>query len=428
MDAYLCVSILFMKNLRAVLLLFVANSISAIAQGISMIAVPWYFALNNEMGLFALIFLATTFISIFWGPYGGTLIDRYNRKTIFLGLCAITGTLLFAISGLGFYQGHLSSLWVGLVFMITFLNYNLHFPAIYAFAQEIVPQAYYGKISSYLEIQHQLTTITAGALAAILLEGTMQGEINFFGFIFSTNWQIAPWKIYEIFFMDAGTYVVAFGIIALIKYESLVTRKKEGGNLLTQFKVGWDYLKAEKGITIFGVASFSVFVCMLISHFYLFPSYVKNRLLEHGDVYAAGDMYYAIGAIFAGLAIRKLFSQLTIPWSVILMTLIGAGVFFTLGFSKSLPIYYGMMLFLGITNAGIRIQRVTYLLENIPNQVYGRTGSIFFLSNIFFRIIFLSLFSLPFFTTGDNVIYGMYIFSTFLLVSALVLIFYRKRF
>jgi len=417
-----------MKNLRAVLLLFVANSISAIAQGISMIAVPWYFALNNEMGLFAMIFLLTTFISIFWGPYGGTLIDKYNRKRIFLGLCAITGILLFAVSGLGFYQGGLSSLWVGAVFTITFLNYNLHFPAVYAFAQEIVPQTYYGKISSYLEIQHQLTTVLAGALAAVLLEGTMSGEINFFGFIFQTDWQVESWEIHEIFLMDASTYVLAFGIIALIKFESLVTRKREGGNLFTQFKVGWDYLKEERGITIFGIASFSVFVCMLISHFYLFPAFVKNRLAEGGDVYAAGDMYYAFGAIFAGLAIRRLFNKMTIYWSVILMTLLGAGVFFTLGFSKSLAVFYGAMLFLGITNAGVRIQRVTYLLEKVPNQVYGRIGSIFFLSNIFFRIIFLSLFSIPFFTTGDNVIYGMLIFGVFLLISTFILIFYRKEF
>jgi len=321
------------------------------------------------MGLFALIFLMTTFISIFWGPYGGTLIDKYNRKRIFLGLCIVTGSLLFGISGLGFYQGGLSSLWVGSVFMITFLNYNLHFPAIYAFAQEIVPQTYYGKISSYLEIQHQLTTITAGALAAILLEGTMAGEINLFGFILQTDWLIEPWKIYEIFL-----------------------------------------------------------VCMLVGHFYLFPAFVKNRLAESGDVYAAGDMYYAIGAVFAGLAIRRLFSRMSIYWSVIIMTLICAGVFFTLGLSKNLAVYYGMMLFLGITNAGIRIQRITYLLEKVPNQVYGRTGSIFFLSNIFFRIIFLSLFSLPFFTTGDNVIYGMLIFGVFLLIATFVLIFYRKEF
>lgn len=228
--------------------------------------------------------------------------------------------------------------------------------------------------------------------------------------------------------MDASTYVVAFCIIALIKYESLVTRKKEGGNLLTQFKVGWDYLKSEKGISIFGVASFSVFVCMLIAHFYLFPSYVKNRLLENGDVYAAGDMYYAIGAIFAGLAIRKVFSKMSIPQSITLMTLFSTIVFLLLAVSKNLSIYYGMLLFLGIINAGIRIQRITYLLEHIPNQVYGRTGSIFFLSNILFRIIFLSLFSLPFFTTGDNVIYGMYLFSAFLFLTFLVLVYYRRSF
>ena len=119
---------------------------------------------------------------------------------------------------------------------------------------------------------------------------------------------------------------------------------------------------------------------------------------------------------------------MTIYWSVTIMTLVCAGVFFTLGFSKSLAVYYGMMLFLGVTNAGIRIQRVTYLLENVPNQVYGRTGSIFFLSNIFFRIIFLSLFSLPFFTTGDNVIYGMLIFGVFLLIATFVLVFYRREF
>jgi MFS family permease len=417
-----------MKNLRAVLLLFLANSISSIAQGISMIAIPWYFALNDEMSLFAYIFLLTTFISVVWGPYSGTLIDKYSRKHIFLALCLICGALLFMISGMGYYLGSLSWIWVGLVFLITFLNYNIHFPTVFAFAQEIVPSSYYGKISSYLEIQHQLTTITAGALAAMLLEGTLEGHINIFGFLLETDWRIAPWQIHDIFLMDASTYVVAFIIIAFIRYESLVERKKETGNFYTQFKVGWDYLKKERGITIFGIASYSVFVCMLLAHFYLFPSYVKNRLAESGDVYAAGDMYYAIGAVFAGLAIRKLFQHKSIAWSVTFMTFLCAAVFFIIGFFKNLALYYAMMLFLGVTNAGVRIQRLTYLLKNIPNQVYGRTGSIFFLSNIFFRIIFLSLFSIPFFNTGENIIYAMYIFGFFLLASGLVLVVYRRWF
>ena len=417
-----------MKNLQAILLLFVANSISAIAQGISMIAIPWYFALNERMPQFALIFLFTTLVSVFWGPFGGTLIDKYSRKRIFLTLCAVTGTFLFLISGLGYYQGYLGTLWVGAVFVITFLNYGLHFPTIYAFAQEIVPQKHYGKISSYLEIQHQLTTITAGALAAVLLEGTIDGSINIFGFIFQTDWKVAPWKIYDIFLMDGFTYVFAFGIISLIRYVSLVDRNREGGTVFDQFKVGWDYLKQEKGVSIFGVASYSVFVCLLIAHFYLFPAYVKNRLYESGDVYAAGDMYYAIGAVFAGLAIRRLFMSASIAWSVTYMTFLGALLFFIMAYSNNLMLYYWLMLLLGLTNAGIRIQRITYLLENIPNQVYGRTGSIFFLTNIFFRIIFLSLFSLPFFTSGENIVYGMYIFSFFLFLSGLVLVVYRRIF
>jgi len=54
-----------MKNLQALLLLFLANSISAVAQGISMIAIPWYFAELNQMGVFANIYIIVTLIGIF---------------------------------------------------------------------------------------------------------------------------------------------------------------------------------------------------------------------------------------------------------------------------------------------------------------------------------------------------------------------------
>jgi len=56
------------------------------------------------------------------------------------------------------------------VFMLTFLNYAVHYPNLYAFVQEIIEPKYYGRITSYLEIQGQLTSILAGAGAALLLE------------------------------------------------------------------------------------------------------------------------------------------------------------------------------------------------------------------------------------------------------------------
>lgn len=417
-----------MKNLNAILLLFLANSISAVAQGISMIAIPWYFAELAQMELFAMVYIAVTVISVVWGPYAGTLIDKYNRKTIFMTLDIIMGILLVLISAWGFYQGQLEWQWVGLVFMLTFLNYNIHFPAVYAFAQEIVDPSWYGKLSSYLEIQHQFTTVLAGALAAMLLEGATDGMINLFGFKIATSLEIAAWQIQEIFLLDASTYFIGFVIIGLIKYEPVLERHKESGGILQQFKVGIDYLKAHKGISIFGVASFSVFLCMIVAHFYLLPIYVKNHLGEQGDVYAAGDMYYASGAIFAGLAIRHIFKNRSTYFSVTAMTLLAAVVFFILGFSTSLIIFYTMIFLLGVTNAGVRIQRITCLLNKVPNQVYGRANSIFFISHVLFRVFFLSLFSLPLFLTANNIIYAFYIFTGFLLASALVLIFYRKTF
>jgi len=417
-----------MKNLQALLLLFLANSISAVAQGISMIAIPWYFAELSQMDVFANFYIAVTLIGIFWGPYCGTLIDKYNRKYIFMVLALVMGCLLLVISSWGYYQGTLQWYWVGLVFILTFLNYSIHFPAVYAFAQEIVDASFYGKLSSYLEIQHQLTTILAGALAAMLLEGATDGHLNIFGFKVATDWEILPWKIHQIFLLDASTYFVGFLIIGLIVYEPVIQRQKESGSILDQFKIGWNYLKQHKGISIFGVTSFSVFLCVVLGNFYLMPIYVKNHLLEEGDVFAAGDMYYAIGAVFSGVTIRHIFKNSSITTSVIIMTLAAALVFFILGTSTSTAVFYGMFFLLGVTNAGVRIQRITYLLNHVPNQVYGRANSIFFLSHIFLRVSFLLSFSLPFFLTANNIIYAFYIFTVFLIISVLVLILYRHTF
>ncbi|MCB0409746.1 MAG: hypothetical protein KDD29_05970, partial [Flavobacteriales bacterium] len=72
-----------MKNKKALNFLFAANTISGFAQGISMLAIPWYFAsVLNDSTTFGIIYAITTIISLFWGLYAGTLIDRYNRKII----------------------------------------------------------------------------------------------------------------------------------------------------------------------------------------------------------------------------------------------------------------------------------------------------------------------------------------------------------
>ena len=417
-----------MKNLPAIILLFIANSISGCAQGISMIAIPWYFTQIDGMEKFGWAYVMINFVSLIWVPYTGTIIDRYNRKYIFLGITVFSGLVLFSIASLGYYWGALPWYMVAGVFGMTFLNYNIHYPNLYAFVQEISEQKYYGNITSYIEIQGQITSMLAGAGAALLLEGSKHGTLNVFGFKVAVPFDIAAWQIHEIFFMDACTYLVSFFIIIMIQFTPLVQREKETGSAFSQLKIGFDYLMEHRMIFLFGIASYAIFVAVLIEGFYTGAKYVSAHLQETGDVYAASEMYYALGAIFAGVAIHKVFGKMTIPMSIILMTFMTAILYMVLAVTNSVLIFYVMLFILGITNAGTRIQRVTYFFKHIPNQVYGRASSIFFLSNIIIRTMFLSLFAMPFFHEGNNIVYTFMMLGVFIFGAGVVLAVYYRRF
>ncbi len=416
-----------LKNKPAIAQLFLANSISGVAQGISMIAIPWYFAQQGEMGKFALTYIVVSVFSLFWAPYSGTLVDKYNRKHIFLVITTISGLLLTMIAFLGLYG--MGSWWlVGSVFVLTFSHYNIHYPNLYAFMQEISEEKYYGKITSYLEIIGQFSNVIAGAGAALLLEGTQDGLLNVLGFEMNIGFNFAAWSIYEIFLLDAGTYFISFLLILAIQYKSLITRKPEIGSVQERLKIGWNYLKTHPNIFLFGVASYSIFVTILLTLFYLNATYVSNHLQAKGDVYASSEIYYAIGAIFAGLAIWKIFKWTTIPMAIIVMTMLSALCFAILFGTSSILVFFAMCLLLGMSNAGTRVMRITYLFTHVPNQVYGRASSIFFLTNIIFRIIFLGIFSLGFFHVGNHVIFAFLMLSIFLALSGMVLIKYYRSF
>ena len=417
-----------MKNKKAILLLFIANSISGVAQGISMLAIPWYFAKQEAMAQFGYVYILTNILAFFWVPFSGTFIDRFNRKYIFLAITAIVGSILLLVALMGFQLGGLPWYWVAFIFMLTFFNYNIHYPNLYAFLQEITEAKNYARITSYIEIQGQLTSMLAGAAGAMLLDGTPDGVWNIFGFKLATGFEVAPWQIHEIFLLDASTYFLAFLIISLIRYVSKHEKIQEEGSTFERLKTGWQYLVRNSSVFIFGVASYSIFVAVLLEGFYLGAFYVKNHLQAGGDVYAVSDMYYAIGAVLSGAGIHWIFRRTTLPMGIIITTLITAFIFACLGLSKSVIIFFLMLFILGVTNAGTRVMRTTYLFSVVPNQVFGRIVSIFTLSNISFRIIFLLLFSLPFFQKDNHVIYTLLILSIFLFASAMVLIRYYKSF
>ena len=419
-----------MKNKNAIFLLFLSNIISGLAQGISMLAIPWYFAQISETNFFGFWYLIITGLTLFWGIYAGTLVDRYSRKRIFIILNLICGAI---IGGVGFYgmyynlEADFPKILVVFVFGITIFNYNVHYPNLYAFGQEITERKNYGKLNSYIEIQGQVTSVLAGAFAAILLTGTQNNILEIAGITISIPFNIIKWNIYEIFLLDAFTYLIVIIIFFLIKYERVSKEKMNLDGFFSRLKGGFFFLKENQTIFVFGIVSYMLFAFTLVEIHVLLPDYVKNFLMKEGDVFASAEIYYSFGAIFSGLLILRLFKNVSVVNSVIILMIWSSISYFFLSQYNYIWIFFLANFIIGITNAGVRILRTTFIFNHVPNNLIGRANSVFGTLNIVVRMLLIGLISISFFQINDIIRYGFLIGLFLMIFSIIILLFWSKK-
>ena len=410
-----------MKNRQALVLLFSANAISGFAQGVSMLAIPWYFAKLDISSKFNLLFGIVTFANIFWGLYAGTLVDRFDRKKLFLATNLVEGVVLTVVAISGWLSGSLPLLLIMIVFTITVFGYRMHYPNLYAFVQEITIPEHYTRVTSYIEIVGQATNVIAGAMAVVLLEG-VDVNVPFLGPV-----NIEAWEIYEIFTLDAITYLISVVLIRFIQYIPDKEFEVDKGRLINRLKTGFRFLLEHKLIFLFGFFSHSIFVIMLVSLFTVMPMYITNVLGAGGEIFGSMEMLYGIGALTAGIFIGRWTEGVNRILVIIIMIFLTTLLLFFCGFVYTVPYYFVTGLLVGFANASTRILRVSFLFAHVPNNVIGRVNSVFSVLNILMRVIFVMLFSLAFFAESTNIIYAYFTLAAFTLLSGLVLCRYYKR-
>lgn len=405
-----------MKNKSAIRSLLTANFISGIAQGITMITIPMYFAKENMGNFFTFFYLIATFIGLFWSLYAGTLVDKYNRQFIFwtfnLG-CAIILALLSIIAIL---NGGVNSIIAMAAFLMTFFYFSVHFTSFYAFMQEISEPNSYNKIASTIEIQVQLASALAGALAAILWEGGI-----WFGF------NVPKIDLAYILAFNSFTYFIAFLFLKNMKYEVIAQRKIEIGNLLIRLKTGYNWLKDNILIAWFGILSLTVFVLVMVGTYSLNTVYCNNVIKSGQHVYAISEMFFAVGAMFAGAFMQyifKNFNTINVIIFLIILTIFKC-IILTIFYQEW--VFYACCFVLGLSNAGIRVLRVPFMFKLVPNQVQGRVNSLLGITNTIMRLFFLSLFSISFFHQNDNIKYVFVVFALFFSISVLSLLFIKNK-
>lgn len=419
------------QNKKAIWLLFAANTISGIAQGISMLAIPWYLiAMLNEGTLFAKALASFTFISVFWSVYAGSIIDKYNRKKVFVGLNIFCAIALLGVSLGGYYQNGLSKYWVLFILLITQLNYNMHYPALYAFAQEIVPAKAYGRIVSWLEIQGQATNVISGAFAAMLLAGIGYDKASIFSKWFS-NITFEAWPLHQVFLLDGLTYVLALLLILPMKY--LSQRKSESKNEISQKNIikhiatGFQFLWQQKPLLALGLFGYSVFITSLVAFKIIIPGYVKHWLTGDAAIFAIADLFFGLGALLAGIFINSAFNAKSRLQGIIGLLLLVTIIYGFFVFSKSPNVLFLGAILLGLSNTGVRILRWTVVFEAVDNQIIGRVSGVFKMMETLLRTSFILLLSLAWFQDGEQIRYGFLVFAIFTLFSALGLMLFYNR-
>ena len=392
-----------------------------------MLAIPWYFTgVIHEETLFTRIYFCVTCLSLLWGIYAGTLVDKYSRKRVFLAINIVGFAMLGTATAMGYMLGGLHWAVVATVFATTVFIFNIHFPALYAFAQEITPREQYGRVTSQLEVQGQLTWAISGGLAAILLTG-MGSHIHVGGMDFTLPFTIRPWSIYEIFGIDAATYLIAFVLIWYIRTLPVVEREADTAPLLQRIRGGFGFLKRHPVLFWFGNASLFVFLTIIVEGTLINPIYVDHFLHRGGAIFALSDMVFSLGALLAGVVTTRLITQRQSLSGIMLLFILATFMYALLTFNTYLLLFFTAHFIIGFCNSASRVLRITYLFSHIPNSVIGRANSVFFVINVALRIGLTGIFAFSFFHQGTNIAWANAIMGAICLIGAVVIYYQRGK-
>ena len=350
-----------------------AHFLSGIAQGISLLAVPWYFINERgDPGTFGWVYAGCTAAMLFWGPYAGTLIDRYPKRSVFVAVHAAGAGVLGLAAGWGYVFGEVPDVLTALVFCTTIAVFNIHFPCLYAFVQETTSGKQRREANALVEICFQVTTIVAGSLAAVLLVGLDGTWLEVVG-LGGSELGIAQWQLRDIFLLDGLTYLLAVALLARLPKGDFQVRRTS--SYFSDLIEGLWFLRANPLLLSFGVASLSMFVVFLIHSQNAAPLYIGKHLGGGAGVYAVGELFYAVGALMMGSFISVIASRFRVVGAAISLLAMGAVALLALAVTRSVAVFMGVSFVIGLSNAGVRVQRMTYLFEHVPPGLMGRGQS-----------------------------------------------------
>jgi MFS family permease len=361
-----------------------ANFLLVVGASLTFMAIPWLL-IQQEHGKAILGYTNSiiTLIILFLLPYLGKLVDRNSRKAVVLMFLALGFAVNVLVIAAILVRGRVEVWELPTVFCYGSLGSSVYYPAQFALNQEIFAHNQYEQLSGAIEIQWQAASMIAGAAGAFLIS------------------RVPLWSILSI---DAATYAASFCLIIRLAYSRSSNFAAPATSALKMMGEGVSYLQQRPRLSIVMLASFLPFLALMVAN-YLSPIFVRDTLGMGSEVYAAGEVSYAVGAVVAGLSVPFINGKIglvpTLLFTIGLYTI-------AVALNPILPVavvFLVSFLLQGWGNAGSRVARSILVLKTVPNEIIGRVNLLYGAIERLLRAALLALVTYLLKDWGPNVSY-----------------------
>jgi len=328
--------------------------VSLLGSSISQFVIVWWITLEMESALYlsiAALFGYAPMVVLM--PFTGVLVDRWNRKALvgvvdFLqALATVALIFLFSLDVVLIWQV-LALLTLRGVFQA------FHYPTVMAITPSMVPKDKLSRINGLNYLFTGAVNLVGPVIAALLL-----------GF----------WKIGQILWIDAATFIVAVIPLLIIRIPS-VRKKQEESSFRREFVEGFAFVKNAKGFL--PLIMLSTVLNFLITPFStLLPYYVKFDHLGE-----ASDLAFVLASMQGGMLAGGLLMSLIKGFKKKMVVIVSFVYVIFLGGALIALTPTGLFWFMATGGAivlfcipVVNVSYMTIIQTVVPLKIQGRVNS-----------------------------------------------------
>ena len=340
---------------RSYLFFWSGQLVSLLGSSVASFVIIWWITLETESALFLSIAALLGFAPmVILGPFTGVLVDRWSRKAL-IGIVDFLQALVTVVLIFLFWLDIVSMWQILALLTLRGIFQAFHTPAVMAIIPSMVPKDKLSRMNGLNYLFAGAINLIGPVIAAILLE---------------------LWKINQILWIDAVTFLVALVPLLIIRIPSVI-EKQEGSSFGREFGEGLAFIKNARGLLpLLMMATALNFLTAPLST--LLPYYVKFDHLG-----GAEDLAFVMASMQGGMIAGGLLMSVIKGFKKKMVIAVSSLYFLSLGYTLVALTPMGLFWFMAIGGLSMlfcspvaNVSLITIIQTAVPMKKQGRVTSV----------------------------------------------------